>query len=361
MLFFFSTFSIFEVGLIIHVVRGDHFIVADGLNRRLQLCDAAFPGGPCETVASVTYPRSVTVDNAGDYIVATGHQIKRCPSASPDAGCEVAVGWEDSGDGDTELSGPCGVFWDPWRFFVIADSWNHRVQRCVATVLHAPCHTVTDELSNPYAVVMDGNGDYVISDSGNHRIRRCVAGTPSPYCQTVTAYGELNLPRGLAIDENGRYVIADSENNRIQRCEALAARCETMAGTTGVPGSGPTELKFPNDVTLDAEGNYLIADTGNNRIQLCSALAPGTPCQYVAGTGSSGSGATEFHHPYSVACIAPRTTSTTATTSSSTATSSTTTSSKSTEAATVALVSGARRCSVLLPLVSVVAVMHCLV
>ena len=134
------------LSILMQVVRGDHFIIADYGNDRLQLCDAASPGGPCETVASVTSPRSVTVDNAGDYIVATGYQIKRCPSASPDAGCEVAVGWEHSGDGDTELYNPGGVFWDPWRFYVIADTSNHRVQRCVATVLHARCHTVTDDL-----------------------------------------------------------------------------------------------------------------------------------------------------------------------------------------------------------------------
>ena len=191
-------------------------------------------------------PLAVTVDKRGDYIVATGHQLKRCPATSPDAGCEVAVGWEHSSDGDTELNDPKGVFWDPWRFCVIADRGNNRVQRCVATVLHARCHTVTDDLSRPFAVVMDGNGDCVISDTMNHRIRRCVAGTPSPYCQTVTASGELNSPMGFAIDE-GKYVIADRYNHRIQRCAALAAWCETMAGTTGFFGSGPTELNWPND------------------------------------------------------------------------------------------------------------------
>ena len=356
-----SAVGIFPVVLLMHVVCGDHFIIADTGNGRLQLCDAASPGGPCETVASVTSPRSVTVDNAGDYIVATGHQIKRCPAVSPDAECEVAVGWEDNGSGDTELRDPYGVFWDPWRFYVIADRGNNRVQRCVATVLHAPCHTVTDELLLPSAVVMDGNGDYVISDTWNSRIRRCVAGTPSPYCQTVTAYGELNLPRGFAIDENGKYVIADWGNHRIQRCAALAARCETMAGTTGVSGSGPTELYNPHDVTLDAEGNYLIADTSNFRIQLCSALVPGTPCQTVAGTGSLGSGPTDLHSPYSVAWITPKTTSTTATTRSSTATSSTTTTSKSSEAAEIALVSSMWSSSVQLAQVSVVVAFHCLV
>ena len=76
----------------------------------------------------------------------------------------------------------------------------------------------------------------------------------------------------------------------------------------------------------------MIADTYNNRIQLCSAFSPGSPCQTVAGTGSVGSGTTQLHWPHGVAWVPRRTTSTTATTSSSQSTSFATTPSKSTEA-----------------------------
>ena len=54
---------------------------------------------------------------------------------------------------------------------------------------------------------------------------------------------ELSSPTGLAIDEDGRYVIADTGNHRIQRC--TISFCETVAGTSGVVGSGPTELYIP--------------------------------------------------------------------------------------------------------------------
>ena len=134
-----------------------------------------------------------------------------------------------------------------------------------------------------------------------------------------------------------------------------------MVGPSGVSGSGPTELNFPSDVTLDAEANYLIADKENHRIQLCSALAPGTPCQTVAGTGSSGSGPTELSSPRSVAWIAPRTTSTTATTSSGKPTSFTTSTSKSTKAGAVAPVSRGWRSSVQFALASVAVASHCLI
>ena len=47
-------------------------------------------------------------------------------------------------------------------------------------------------------------------------------------------------------------------------------------------------------------GEYLIAEAGNNRVQLCSSTLPGTPCTTVAGTGVAGSTATELSVPVSV-------------------------------------------------------------
>ena len=151
------------VVLFLHLVRGDHFIIAVGLG--------------------LVSPCSVAVDNAGDFVVATGNQIKRCPSASPGTECETVVGiWRQrrwrhrTRPSGRRLLGPVG-------YYVIADTYNNRVQRCVAGILHARCGTVTDGLNQPYAVVMDGNGDYVISDTNNHRVRLCDAGTPSLHCQ----------------------------------------------------------------------------------------------------------------------------------------------------------------------------------
>ena len=372
MVFYADSFATVAVVLFLHLVHGDHFIIADTGNGRLQLCAAASRGGPCETVGSgLVSHHSVAVDNAGDFVVADEHQIKLCLASSPGALCETVVGFNHLGDSATEVSSPHGVFWDPWRYYVIANTGNNRVQRCVAGILHARCDTVTDGLNGPHAVVMDGNGDYVISDTFNHRVRRCDGGAPSPYCWTVAGSGsafspndgsganELSYPSGLAIDEDGRYVIADCGNHRIQRC--TASFCDTVAGTSEVSGSGQAELYRPRDVALDAEGNYLIADTGNHRIQLCPFLSPGSPCQTVAGTGFGGSGPTELSWPRGVAWVPRRTTSTTATTSSSQSTSFATTPSKSAEAPAVALVSRGRQSSVQVALVSVVTVAHCLV
>ena len=184
-----ETFAM-AVVLFLHVVHGDQFVIADTFNGRLQLCSAEFPGAPCQTLGSgLSFPRSVAVDSAGDFVVADEHQIELCLSSSPGALCETVVGFDHPDDSVEELSSPSGVFWDPWRYYVIADTGNNRVQRCEAGILHARCDTVTDGLNGPYAVVMDGDGRYVISDTFNHRVRRCDAGAPSPYCRTVAGSG----------------------------------------------------------------------------------------------------------------------------------------------------------------------------
>ena len=45
------------------------------------------------------------------------------------------------------------------------------------------------------------------------------------------------------------------------------------------------------------DGNFLIADSRNHRVRLCSS----NTCSMVAGTGSNGSGLTQLSFPSSVA------------------------------------------------------------
>ena len=144
MVFYAEAFATFAV-LLLHLVHGDHFIIADTGNGGLQLCAAASRAAPCQAVGlGLVWPSAVAVDNAGDSVVADKHQIKLCLASSPKALCETVVGFDHPGDSATELSSPQGVFWDPWRYYVIADTGNNRVQRCVAGILHARYGTVTD-------------------------------------------------------------------------------------------------------------------------------------------------------------------------------------------------------------------------
>ena len=113
---------------------------------------------------------------------------------------------------------------------------------------------------------------------------------------------QLNQPWGLAVTKAGEYVVADFYNDRVQLCSAdsVGSSCTTIAGTTGSPGQGSTELYRPSGLAFDGSGDLLVADHMNHRVQLCPFASRGTGCATVVGTGTSGSGAAELNHPMDV-------------------------------------------------------------
>jgi hypothetical protein len=161
------------------------------------------------------------------------------------------------------------------------------------------------ELRVPEDVVVDGVGNLVIADSGNNRVRVVAAAAGTFYGKAMTAgniytvagngtFGfsgdggpataaELATPGQTALDLAGNLVIADGANNRVRVVAAAdgtfygqamtAGDIYTVAGngTGGFSGDGgpasSAALKGPQGVAVDATGDLLIADTGNNRIR----------------------------------------------------------------------------------------------
>ena len=77
----------------------------------------------------------------------------------------------------------------------------------------------------------------------------------------------------------GDHLIADTGNHRVQLCPATfpGFPCRTVAGMLG-PGSDANQLNTPWDVVVTAEGDNVIADYFNTRIQLCPAASAGSHC-----------------------------------------------------------------------------------
>lgn len=74
--------------------------------------------------------------------------------------------------------------------------------------------------------------------------------------------GQLAEPRGLAIDAQGNLIVADTGNHRIQVFDAQG-QPKFSAGTLG---SGEGQFNEPRGVAVDAQGNIYVADTWNARV-----------------------------------------------------------------------------------------------
>jgi hypothetical protein len=264
-------------------------------------------GGPA-TSAELDFPAGLAVDGAGNLVIGdTGNERVRVVAAATGSfyGQAMTAGdiYTVAGDGTEGFSGDGGP-------------------------------ATAAELGNMSAVTVDGAGNLVIADIG--RVRVVAAATGSFYGQAMTAgdiytmagtggpgfsgdgaqaaRAQLHGPEGVASDGAGNMVIADAGNNRVRVVaaatgtfygKAMTARdIYTVAGAGGPGFSGDgaratrAELNGPGDVALDAAGNLVIADTGNNRVRVVAA-ATGTfygkpmtagDIYTVAGGGTAGLG-----------------------------------------------------------------------
>jgi sugar lactone lactonase YvrE len=173
---------------------------------------------------------------------------------------------------------------------------------------------VKAKLNAPQGVAVDASGNVYIADTGNNRVRvvnpisgiiRAFAGEyNNPRCSPPTAScgdglqaraASLNNPIGLGVDSKNNIYIADSSDNRIRMVSHSTTIITTVAGngtlcfpTTSACGDGgaatSAHLRSPKAVSVDGQGNFYIADTGDNRIR---AVIAGT-ISTIAGTGMPG-------------------------------------------------------------------------
>jgi sugar lactone lactonase YvrE len=148
-------------------------------------------------------------------------------------------------------------------------------------------------LNRPHQIVLDAAGNMFIADRSNHRIRKVSAATGliTTVAGNGTATGSidggdvgnpvddlgdglpatqasLNLPWGVAVDAAGNLYIGDTGNHRVRKVNASTGLISTIAGN-GVFGfdgqedvSGPSSsMAGPNSLSLDGQGNLLIADS----------------------------------------------------------------------------------------------------
>ena len=147
----------------------------------------------------------------------------------------------------------------------------------------------------PAGILLSDAGQLFISDEAKHQIVVIDAESGDEvrrFGERGAGPGQLDRPSLMSWDADGNILVAEGRNHRIQR---LTPDGESLA-TYGEFGDGPGQFNMPWGVATDAEGAIYVGDWRNDRVQ---KLSPeGEPLLII---GSSGSGEAQLNHPAGVA------------------------------------------------------------
>lgn len=140
------------------------------------------------------------------------------------------------------------------------------------------------------------------AESGNARVQALdpARGSFTPlFAFGVTDPGPFGPPSGLAIDQGGRFFVSSgSPDSPLRFFDNRGVRITDFSAY----GSAPGQVRSPMGLSVDPAARLLVADTGNDRIDLFNSFAGGLGG--IDNFGSTGGGVGQFNAPNSIA-VAP--------------------------------------------------------
>lgn len=272
----------------------------------------------------VTSPFGVGFDLAGTlyFVEMVGNRVRKLGT---DGVITTLAGSGQKGDGGdggpaakAELKGPHSLAVFPNGDILVTDTWNNRVRKIDSHSGQITSIAGTGEkgfsgdggpatkakFGGIYCLALDtANQTLDLADLDNRRVRRVdlktgivttVAGNGKkgvPADGADAQHAPLVDPRAVAVDGRGNLYILERGGHALRVVDA-SGKIRTVVGTgkaghsgDGGPGTKAT-LNGPKHLSVDHNGNVLIADTENHRIRM---YRPGDgTIQAVAGTGRKG-------------------------------------------------------------------------
>ena len=185
---------------------------------------------------------------------------------------------------------PEGMAADGHGHLYVADPYNGRFQIFNVTGMNpvsvydnnvnAMSYLNTD-CGSPFAIALDANGTAYVSDCdelytiAQDSVSNCCGGYENNFTNSGAASingGSINTPYGIAVNAAGtRVYVADYYNNVIQMYDGSFNSIGFIGEPTGAASTVAGQFDHPTDVHIDADGNLLVADQNNARIQKFNA------------------------------------------------------------------------------------------
>jgi uncharacterized protein (TIGR03437 family) len=270
----------------------------------------------------LSYPYEAIEDSSGAIYIADAGNNRILKISNGTLGLVAGGNASGAFSGDNgppssaSLNDPQAIVFDQQGNLYISDTNNNRIRKitsagAIVTVAGTGVAAFSGDggaagnaaLHYPAGLATDTSGNLYFADDLNQRIREI---SPSGVITTIAGNGfagfsgdggpatsaQLNFPEGVAVDQAGNLYIADNHNSRIRKVSVTDHTISTIAGdgTSGYNGDGipatSASLGGPTRVVLDANGNLLITDSGNNRIRRVDANTH--LISTIAGTGTAG-------------------------------------------------------------------------
>lgn len=185
-------------------------------------------------------------------------------------------------------------------FVVHSAAWPQSVVRTILGGSPDGVSASYATLYNPSAILCEKNGDLYVALRSAHQVVKISGGIVTVIAGSgirgstgdggPAKLATLNIPVGLAMDAASNLYIVDSDANVVRRVDRTGV-ITTVAGnrTSGYAGDGGpanrANLNTPLAVAVDAKGNLLIADSGNEVVRM---VKPNGTITTFAGNGTAG-------------------------------------------------------------------------
>ncbi|MBI4749624.1 MAG: PD40 domain-containing protein [Acidobacteria bacterium] len=169
---------------------------------------------------------------------------------------------------------------------LVADTLNNRVQSFDGqnfSLVGFGVGSTPGKFRNPKSTAISPDGLTIfVADTGNNRVQKSTDGGQS--WSVLTSSSQVKAPQGVVLDAEGNCFVADTGNNRVL--------C-FIGGTPGIPlvvaasGSATGQVRGPSGLTITITGDLIVADTINNRIQRISTPTTSPTATIIAIAGTS--------------------------------------------------------------------------